>query len=153
MNVNDIVYLKSENEKLMITWLVDITTDPNSPIDINKALQMNPHYQPGDITIKYGTKGKAQLPGKCVIDSLSNRVVATDQILSVGNVVKHKLTDKEMTVTWIVGQQQASSHVVNINKLYEMNGFGNGDIVCGYFEKKEYKTHLFKAGEVTKIYE
>lgn len=34
-----------------------------------------------------------------------------------------------------------------------MKGYQDGDIVCGYFENKEYKTNFFKVDEVEKIYE
>jgi hypothetical protein len=153
MNLNDIVYLKSSNEKLMITWLVGITENKDFPIDVNKSLMMRPDYQSGDISVKYGKDKKATIPGNGLIENLSNRIPAKDNNLSVGNVVKHRLTDEEMTITWIIGQNQISTGPFNFNELSKRQGFKDGDIICGYFEKKEYKTNFFKVHDVDKIYE
>lgn len=153
MKINDIVYLKSNNEKFIITWLVGISENPNYPIDINKQLMMRPDYQIGDIAVKYGKDKKAVIPGKCLIDDLKNRESAKNQNFEIGNVVKHKLDDEEMTIIWIIGQNGESTNIINLNKVYYMNGYEDGDLVCGFFDKKDYKTKLFKAGEVVKIYE
>lgn len=153
MNLNDIVYLKSSTEKLMVTWLVGVTENKDFPIDVNKALMMRPDYQSGDISVKYGKDKKATMPGNSLIENLANRIPATNSILNVGNVVKHRLTDQEMTVTWIIGQDQISTGPLNFNKLCQNQGFKDGDIVCGYFEKKVYKTDFFKVHDVEKIFE
>ena len=153
MKLNDIVYLKSSDEKLMITWLVGITETKDYPIDVNKALLMRPDYQIGDISIEYGKGNKATVPGICLIDSLSNRILVNNHIISVGNVVKHKLTDEEMTVIWVVGQKKAGTSPININEAYKMKGYQEGDIVCAYFDKKKYTTKICKLGQVEKIYE
>ncbi len=153
MNVNDIVYLKSEKEKLMITWIVGVTKDPKIPFDVDEIMKKNPTYQSGDIAIKYDKDKKATIPVKCLIEDLNNLIPATNQGLSVGNVVKHKLTDKEMTITWIIGQINESSSPMDFNKMSKVQGFEDGDIVCGFFDKKEYKTEIIKKGEVEKIFE
>lgn len=153
MNVNDIVFLKSSKEKLMITWLVGVTEKQNFPVDFNKILMMRPDYQPGDIAVEYGKGKKATIPGNCLIGNLTERVHSTNQTLIVGNVVKHKLTEEEMTIIWVVGQETFSSNEINLNTLYLRQGYEDGDIVCAYFEKKEYKTTLFKSGQVEKVYE
>ena len=153
MNVNDIVYLKSDNIKLMVTWITGVTNNKNIPIDVDKVNMNNPMFQHGDICIKYNKDHKATIPYKCLIEDLNNRTPATSQVLNVGNVVKHKLTDKEMVVLWIVGQKKESISPIDINKLFQKQGLNNGDIICGFFDKKEYKTEMIKKGEVIKIYE
>tara|TARA_R110000851_G_scaffold310283_2_gene470003 strand:- start:2293 stop:2754 length:462 start_codon:yes stop_codon:yes gene_type:complete len=153
MNVNDIFYLKSDNTKLMVTWVFGVTKNTSIPIDIDKMMKMSPTFQSDDIAVKYNKDKKATIPFNALIDNLANRIPAKTQNLDVGNVVKHKLTDKEMTITWVVGQKQVSSPPVNFNKLCEIQGFSNGDIVCGFFDKKVYKTELVKKGEVIKLYE
>jgi len=135
----------------MIEWLVGITEKKDFPIDINKQLMMRPDYQKGDIAVKYGKDKKCTIPQKCLIGNLKERVPATDQNIEVGSVVMNKLTDEEMTVIWIIGQKIESSVGLDLNQMYKMRGFSDGDIVCGYFEKREYKTNLFKLGEITKI--
>lgn len=153
MELNDIVYLKSDNEKLMITWLVGITQNDNYPFDVNKVMMKQPNYQTGDIAVKYNNDKKATIPGSCLIKDLSKLVKPSNEQLSVGNVVKHKLTDDEMTIVWIVGQKQEEGSIINLNQVYRMQGFEDDDIVCGFFEKKEYKTKLIRKGEIEKIFE
>jgi len=152
MNLHDIVYLKSSSEKLMITWIVGVTQNGAIPFDIDQIMKSRPDYQPGDIAVKYGKDKKATIPGNCLIASLSNRNAAIDQVLAIGNVVKHKLSDEEAVVIWVVGQT-IYGKTIDLNKLYYSQGFQDGDVVCAYFEKREFKTKLVKAGEVTKIFE
>jgi hypothetical protein len=137
----------------MVSWVVGVTKDPKIPFDINEIMKKNPTYQSGDIATKYDKDKKATIPGKCLIEDLNNLIPATNQELSVGNVVKHKLTDKEMTITWIIGQTNESSSLLDFNRMSKMQGFEDGDIVCGFFDKKEYKTEIIKKGEVEKIFE
>ncbi|RAK21600.1 hypothetical protein B0I03_10532 [Flavobacterium aquaticum] len=155
MNVDEVVFLKSGSPKLMITWLVGVTPN-NSPIDINKILMDRPNYIVGDISIKYFNKNneeKLTLPANTLIDNLQNRIPVKNQNLSVGNVVKHKLSDIEMTITWVVGQIQDSNSPIKLNELYNRQGFVNGDIACSYFDKTVHVTKLFRANEVEKIFE
>jgi hypothetical protein len=153
MKLNDIVYLKASTEKLMITWVVGVTESAGLPIDVNRGLMMRPDYQTGDIAVKYGKNKKATIPGNSLIANLANRIPAINSELKVGNVVKHRLTDDEMTINWIVGQDQLGNSPINFNKVCHMQGYKDGDIVCGYFENKDYKTNFFKVDEVEKIYE
>ncbi len=153
MNIDDIVYLKSSKEKMMVTWIDGISEGKMGLIDINKTMKFRPDYQIGEISVKFGKDKKATFPKSCLINNPSKKTLVLNSNIEVGNVVKHKLTDIEMTVIWIIGQEIQSTNIQNINKLYQLSGYKVGDIVCGYFLKKEYETNLFRSSEVDKIYE
>src|SRR5690606_7235249 len=132
---------------MMITWIDGISQNPKN-IDVNKMMRQRPDYQRDEISVKYGKDGKATFPKNCLIESPNERTEKIDDNLKVGNVVKHKLSDEEMCITWIVGQETESESIINLNKLYQMQGFNYGDIVCGFFENKKYQTKLMKKEEV-----
>lgn len=153
MNQNDIVYLKSDTVKLSVTWLIG-ETQSSGIIDFNRALMQAPNFQPGDICLKYNEKDKQiTVPRKCVITQLNDRVPVSNQNIEIGNVVKNKLTQKEMVVIWIIGQEKNINTGLNLNEIYRRQGYQDGDLVCGFFEKNKYNTTLFRKGEVDKTYE
>jgi uncharacterized protein YodC (DUF2158 family) len=155
MNVGDIVFLKSGSPKLMITWLVGVTPNTNA-IDVNKLLMGHPHYQVGDIAVKYINNKKEEkgtFPVNGLIDNFNNLVVAQNQSFSVGNVVKHKLSDIEMTIVWEIGTPQIGTYPLQINEMYNKQGYQNGDFVCNYFDKNNFNSIIVRATDVNKIYE
>ena len=156
MKVNDIVYLKSGSPKLQITWINGGTDNPIYPFDVDSMLKMRPDHQTGEVSIKWIDKkkdAKGTFPKDAIIDDLQNRIPSKDSPLQIGNVVTSILSDTDMTIIWVIGNDTQASSIIDYNRLLIQRGYREGDIVCGWFDKTSYTSKIFRKEEVLKKYD
>jgi intein/homing endonuclease len=96
-----------------------------------------PNFQQGDIAVKWlykkNVEKKETFTNKALIDDLTKRQKALNSTLTIGCVVKSKLSDIIMTVVWIIGTPKEPTAIFDPNEIYKQSGqLKDGDIICVY---------------------
>lgn len=157
MNVGDIVFLKSGSPKFIVEWIVGVTTNNSLPFDMNAVFMNRPNYQVGDVAVKWLSNGKEEkftFPSVSLIDNVANLTSVSTTNVSLGCVVRHQLSERLMTVIWVIGTASSSTGVINYNEMLKLHrSFADGDVVCAWFENENLNSQTFKVIELTKVYD
>lgn len=156
MKTGDLIYLKSHGPKMIIEKVIQKrSTEGGFDNLVADALSMAPHAKAGDFAVKWGDGSKnesAIIPKEAVTlicDQVPNK---NDDDFNLGSVVKSKLNDTIMTITWIVGVTKNPDAIYDYNEiLISQMGRKSGDFVCQWFEKNILKSGHFSIQDLDKI--
>jgi hypothetical protein len=158
MEQGSIVFLKSGSPKLLIEAVILPKTKEGGVENfVRDSTSLIPNKRFGDFAILWECKGKNErdvLPKESVLEDLAQTEPKTDDTVRIGNVVKSRLSDKLMTVTWIVGVTIPEGSFLNYNEILTMQQRKKvGDLQCRWYEKDVLKTDYFTVESIEKISE